>query len=218
MGRSLTVHPGQGRGTLLLVDISGYTAFLRAVAEAHAADLAAGTFVPEAYPLLTSLLDGIVERVAPPFVLSEVEGDAVFAFAAEDDLELRGPSVLAFLADCYAAYRARLEAARNLMVCTCDACSSIGGLELKFVIHHGGYVVQHIAGRQRVLGPDVTIAHLLLKNHVRDVVGHVAYVLLTASAATHLEVPLDHAHLVTEEYEHYPTVRGHVLTLPLDSG
>ena len=213
---SPSVQPGPGRGTLLLVDISGYTAFLQAVARAHAADLEAGTFVPEAYPLLTSLLDGIVERVAPPFVLSEVEGDAVFAFAADDQLDLRGPSVLACLAGCYEAYRARVGAARDLMICSCDACSSIGGLELKFVMHHGDYVVQSIAGHQKVLGPDVTAAHLLLKNHVRDVIGRSAYALLTASAATHLEVPLDHAHVVTEEYEHYPTIRGYVLTFPLD--
>jgi hypothetical protein len=218
MRRSLTVHPGPGRGTLLLADISGYTAFLQAVAEAHAADLAAGTFVPEAYPLLTSLLDGIVERVAPPFVLSEVEGDAVFAFAADGQLALRGPSVLACLAGCYEAYRARLEAARDLMICTCDACSSIGGLQLKFVMHHGDYVVQWIAGHQRVLGPDVTAAHLLLKNHVRDVIGWSAYVLLTASAANHLEVPIDHAYVITEEYEHYRAIHGYVVTLPLDPG
>ena len=155
--------------------------------------IAAGTFVPEAYPLLTRLLDGIVERVAPPFVLSEIEGDAVFAFALDHDLELRGASVLACLADCYEAYRARLEAARDLMICACDACSSISGLELKFIMHHGDYVVQSIAGHQKLLGPDVTAAHLLLKNHVRDVIGRSAYALLTESAATHLEVPLKHA-------------------------
>ena len=215
---SPSVHPGPGRGTLLIADITGYTAFLQAVSEAHAADLAAGTFVPEAYPLLTSLLDGIVERVAPPFVVSEVEGDAVFTFAPDGELELRGPSVLACLAGCYEGYRARLEAARDLMICTCDACSSIGGLELKFVMHHGDYVVQPIAGRQRVLGPDVTVAHLLLKNHVRDVIGRSAYALLTDVAVTHLEVPVDHAHRVTEEYDHYPTIRGYVVTLPLQPG
>jgi len=216
--RSRRVDPGPGRGTLLLADISGYTAFLQAVARAHAVDLAAGTFVPEAYPLLTRLLDGIVERVAPPFVLSEIEGDAVFAFAPDHDLELRGASVLACLAGCYEAYRAHLEAARERMPCTCEACSSISGLDLKFVMHHGDYVVQSIAGLQKVLGPDVTIAHLLLKNHVRDVVGRSAYALFTASAATRLEVPLDHAHVIAERYPHYPTIRGYVLTLPLHQG
>jgi hypothetical protein len=210
-----TVQPGPGRGTLLLADISGYTAFLQAVGQAHGAEMAAGTFVPEAYPLLTRLLDGIVERVAPPFVLSEVEGDAVFAFAPAEDFHLRGAALLSCVAHCYEEYRAHLDAAKDLMPCSCDACSQIDRLELKFVLHHGNYVVQAIAGKPRLLGPDVTVAHLLLKNHVRDVVGHVAYVLFTDAAAAHLEVPVDDAYAVTEEYDHYPAVHGSVLTLPI---
>ena len=205
---------GAGRGTLLLADISGYTAFLQAVGGAHAADMAAGTFVPKAYPLLTSLLDGIVERIAPPFVLSKLEGDAVFAFAAEGELGIRGQSVVDCLTDCYQAYRARLDEAGDLMTCTCDACLSIGGLELKFVLHHGEYVVQSVAGHQELLGPDVTISHLLLKNHVADLIGRSAYALVTESAAAHLDVPLEPALPITEQYEHYAPVRASVLTLP----
>ncbi len=208
------VASGPARGTMLLADISGYTAFLRAVAQAHAADMAAGTFVPEAYPLLASLLDGIVERMAPPFAISKLEGDAVFGFATDDELRLRGPSVLACLTTCYEAYRARLEAARDLMTCTCDACSSIGGLDLKFVLHHGEYILQSIAGHQELLGPDVTVAHLLMKNHAADHIGRSAYALLTESAAAHLEVPLEHALPIDERYEHYAAVGGYVLTLP----
>ena len=207
-------HSGGGRGTLLLADISGYTAFLQAVAGAHAADMAAGTFVPEAYPLLTSLLDGIVERIAPPFVLSKLEGDAVFAFAPEGALDIRGQSVLDCIGGCYEAYRARLDEARELVPCTCDACLLIGGLELKFVLHHGGYVTQSVAGHPELLGPDVTIAHLLLKNHVADLIGRSAYALVTESAAAQLEIPLEHALPITEEYEHYAPVRASVLTLP----
>ena len=210
------VRPGPGRGTLLLADISGYTAFLRAVAEAHAVDMAAGTFVPEAYPLLASLLDGIVERVAPPFTISKLEGDAVFGFATDDELRLRGRHLLACLSTCYEAYRARLEAARDLMTCACEACSSIGGLDLKFVLHHGEYILQSIAGKQELLGPDVTVAHLLMKNHVSDHVGRLAYALLTESAAAHLEIPLQNALSIDESYEHYATVRGYVLTLPFE--
>jgi hypothetical protein len=114
-------HSAAGRGTLLLADISGYTAFLQAVAAAHAADMAAGRFVPKAYPLLTSLLDGIVGRIVPPFVLSKLEGDAVFAFAAEGEPGVRGQSVLDCLTACYDAYRARLDEARTIMACTCEA-------------------------------------------------------------------------------------------------
>jgi Protein of unknown function (DUF2652) len=207
-------QPGVDRGTLLLADISGYTAFLQAVGAAHAADMAAGTFVPEAYPLLTSLIDGIVEQVAPPFVLSKLEGDAVFAFAPEGDPDVRGQAVLDCLNACYEGYRGRLEEARDLMTCTCDACLSIGGLELKFVLHHGEYIVQSVAGHQELLGPDVTISHLLLKNHAADLVGRSAYALVTDPAAAHLDIPLERALPITEQYEHYPPVRGTVLPLP----
>ena len=209
---------GVGCGTLLLADISGYTAFLQAVAEAHAADMASGTFVPKAYPLLTSLLDGIVERIAPPFVLSKLEGDAVFAFAADGELGVRGQSVVDCLTACYEAYRARLDEASELMACTCDACLSIGGLELKFVLHHGDYIVQAVAGHQELFGPDVTVSHLLLKNHVADLIGRSAYALVTDSAAASLDVPLERAHPITEQYEHYAPVRASVLTLSNEVG
>src|SRR5919106_1013782 len=208
------IRSGPGRGTMFLADISGYTAFLRAVAEAHAADMAAGTFVPKAYPLLGSLLDGIIERVAPPFAISKLEGDAVFGFAPEDELQLRGQALLDCLASCYEAYRGRLGAARDLMTCTCEACSSINGLDLKFVLHHGEYVLQSIAGHQELLGPDVTVAHLLMKNHASEHIGRSAYALFTESAAGHLEVPLAHAVQIDERYEHYATTRAYVLTLP----
>ncbi len=214
MAHVADARSGPGRGTLLLADISGYTAFLQAVAGAHAADMAAGTFVPRAYPLLTSLLDGIVERVAPPFVLSKVEGDAVFAFGADGELRFRGQAVVDRLTACYDAYRARLDEARDLMVCTCDACLSIGGLELKFVLHHGDYIAQPVAGRQELFGPDVTVAHLLMKNHAHDLIGRSAYALFTESAAAHLDVPLERALPITEHYDHYAPVQARVLPLP----
>lgn len=201
---------GVGRGTLLLADISGFTAFLQAVAEAHAAD----TFVPKAYPLLKSLLDGIVDRVAPPFVLSKLEGDAVFAFAAEGEPGVRGQAVLDCLIACHQAHRTRVDEASELMTCTCDVCSPIAGLELKFVLHHGEYVAQSVAGHQELLGPDVTISHLLLKNHVADLIGTSPYALVTESAAAHLDIPLERALPLTEQYEHYPPVQARVLPLP----
>ena len=206
-------HSGIGRGALLLADISGYTAFLQAVGQAHAADMAAGTFVPKAYPLLTRLLDGIVERIAPPFALSKLEGDAVFAFAPDGEEGVRGQAVVDCLTACYADYRARVDEAHELMMCNCDACLRIGSLELKFVLHHGEYILQSVAGRQELFGPDVTIAHLLLKNRVADVVGRCAYALVTESAAAGLDVPLERARPITEEYEHYEPVRASVLTL-----
>jgi len=75
------------------------------------------------------------------------------------------------------------------------------------------FIVQSIAGHPELLGPDVTAAHLLLKNRVAERIGRSAYALFTEPAAAHLEVPLDGAVAIEEEYEHYPTIRGIVLTL-----
>jgi hypothetical protein len=206
--------PSSGtRGLLLLADISGYTAFLQAVAAAHGEEMAALPEVPPAYPLMTSLLDGIVARLDPPFGLSKLEGDAVFAYAAEDRFPIRGASVLECIRSCYADYRERRDATENLMLCTCSACSRLAMLELKFVLHGGQYVRQSIAGHDELLGPDVTMAHLLLKNRVVEAVGTSAYALLTRSAIEALDVPLQESIAHTERYDHYEPVETFVFAL-----
>jgi hypothetical protein len=203
---------GPGRGTLLLADISGYTAFFRAVQEAHFADLKAGDFVPEAYPLLSSLLDGIVAGLVPPFTLAKLEGDAVFAF--DGGTSGAGVDVVDVLRACHRAFRQRLDTALELMPCSCEACTRIGTLEVKFVVHHGEYVATSIAGHHELLGPDVTVAHLLLKNHVTELIGRSAYALITNAAAASLDIPIDGAVPIEEQYDHYPVVAGHVVRLP----
>jgi class 3 adenylate cyclase len=208
-----SVRPGAGRGTLLLADISGYTAFLEAVGGVHGEEMRDSGVVPAAYPLMTSLLDGIVEKIVPPFILSKFEGDAVFAFAPDGELALRSVQLLACLNACYAAFLDRLADTRELMWCSCAACSTLSGLDLKFVLHHGEYVALSIAGHEELLGPDVTIAHRLMKNHAAALVGGSAYALLTEAAAGHSEVPLDDALPLTEEYEHVAPIRAYVFRL-----
>lgn len=210
----MTMTAARGtRGVLLLADISGYTGFLQAVANAHGEEMAAMTELPAAYPLITSLLDGIVTQLVPPFHLGKLEGDAVFAYAPEDDFDHRGAEILECMRRCYAAFRDRRDEAHTLMFCHCSACGGLDKLELKFVLHWGTYVVQSIAGNQELLGPDVTMAHLLLKNNVADVIGRSAYALLTQPAVTRLDVPVDEAAPHTEQFDHYLPVDGHVFAL-----
>ncbi len=70
-----------------------------------------------------------------------------------------------------------------------------------------------MAGRRELLGPDVTVSHLLLKNHVPELIGGSAYALITEPAESELDIPLDDSLRVIEEYEHYPPVRAGVLAL-----
>jgi hypothetical protein len=202
---------------LLLADISGYTAFFQTVAETHR-DAFAGGQVPDAYGLVSSLLDGIVERIVPPFTFSKLEGDAVFAFARDDDDVPRGAALLDSLSACYAAFRDRLAGAGQVWSCQCDVCSRAGGLDLrgldlKFVLHAGSYVVQSIAGGRELVGPEVVMAHRLLKNHAAELIGHSAYALVTDAAASRLAIPVDGARELTETYEHYAPIAARVYAL-----
>jgi hypothetical protein len=210
-------NPIQARaasGPLLLADISGYTGFLQAVSEAHRDDAFADGRVPDAYGLVASLLDGIVGRIVPPFTLSKLEGDAVFAFARDDDASVpRGAALLECLTACYAAFRERLSGARQMWTCQCSACVRVESLELKFVLHAGSYVVQTVAGSTELIGSQVVLAHRLLKNHAAELIGHGAYALITEAAASHLAVPAIGAHELTESYEHYPPIATRVYPL-----
>jgi hypothetical protein len=204
---------GSASGPLLLADISGYTGFLQAVTEAHRDDAFAGDNVPDAYFFVSSLLDGIVERLVPPFTLSKLEGDAVFAFARADDDIPSGQALLNCVAACYAAFRERLGSAMQVWTCRCGACSRVDGLDLKFVLHAGPYVVQAVAGGRELVGPEVVMAHRLLKNHAAELVGHGAYALITEAAAERLAVPTGRALALTETYEHYPPIAARVYPL-----
>ncbi len=203
----------RAEGPLLLADIGGYTGFLQDVATVHRDDAFADGAVPEAYRLMSSLLDGIVSKVVPPFSLAKLEGDAVFAIAGAADDVPTGEAVLNCLRACHADFRARLADVGEVWTCTCDACLRAGALELKFVLHAGPYVVQEIAGSREVTGPEVVMAHRLLKNHAAEVVGSGAYALLTDAAVRRLDVPTDGAVAITEAYEHYAPIAAQVYAL-----
>jgi class 3 adenylate cyclase len=204
----------RARGSLLLADISGYTSFLQGVTDAHHDIIVAADEPPAAYGFVSSLLDAMATAVAPPFRVVKFEGDALFAVADDPQPALRGAGALACLRGCYASFRTHLAEAEREWTCTCGSCSRIHALDLKFVLHHGEYVAQRIASHEDVAGPDVILAHRLLKNHVRDLVGARPYALLTDRAIDDLDVPVELMVAATEAYDGLPPVAVHVL--PLD--
>ena len=138
------------RGAFLLADISGYTGFLQGVADAHRELINDTDAPPAAYGALSSLLDAMVEVVSPSFELVKFEGDAIFAVANDGTDSPRGAAVVECLRACYAAFSKKLAVAKTDWTCTCNSCSALGGLGLKFVLHHGEYVTQRIVGREEL--------------------------------------------------------------------
>ena len=204
--------PTAAAGPLVLADISGYSTFLRDVAHEHRNDAFAGGNVPHAYGVISSLLDGIVQRLVPPFTLSKLEGDAVFVYATDGSAP-RGQALLDCIGACYADFRERVGAAHTVWPCTCEPCRRIDQLDLKFVLHAGPFVIQSIAGRDELIGPEVVVAHRLLKSRAADAVGQAAFALVTDAASEWLDVPADGGVPVLEECQPSPPVSGRAFAL-----
>ena len=157
-------------GCLLIADISGYTRYLGGVELEHAQDI------------LADLLGGVVAN-AGAFEIAKLEGDAVFCHAAEG---LSGGALIDTIEACYFDFCRRKRNIQQLSSCPCDACHRLDGLDLKFVVHFGSYMVHEVAGHDELVGFDVIVVHRLLKNSIPDELGVQGYALLTNAVADRL--------------------------------
>ena len=142
-------------GYLVLADISGYTSFV-AQTEIEHADIA-----------ISNLLEAIIEQLSKLLTISKLEGDAVFAYVEEGKLP-DGNTLLELIDHTYLAFRDQAEALSRKSTCPCRACRAIPTLDLKFMVHHGNYLIQNVAGIKDLLGTDVNLIHRLAKNHVTE--------------------------------------------------
>ena len=192
---SVTQH-----GYLVIADISGYTSFV------------AKTELEHSHEILSELLGLLVDRIKPLMTLSKLEGDAVFAYAGEGKIT-RGETLLEFLENIYVAFRDRQISMKRATTCTCLACQNIPSLDLKFIAHHGDYIVQHVGEIRELVGSDVNLIHRLTKNHVAEETGWRAYLMMTEACLDHLHLQLEDAHPLVESYEHLGDVQTYNINL-----
>jgi hypothetical protein len=176
-------------GYLLLADISGYTSFV-AQTEIEHADIA-----------LSYLLETIVEKLTVALTIAKLEGDAVFAYAEDGKLP-ESRSLLELIDQTYCAFRDKAQDLFTHATCPCKACRAIPTLDLKFMMHHGSFVIQQIAGIKDLLGTDVNLIHRLAKNHVAESTGWQGYALFTDPVMERIGQSRDHYFKRCETYEH----------------
>ena len=181
-------------GYLVLADLSGYTSYL------------AGVELDHAHEILTDLLETIIDCFKPLLTISKLEGDAVFAYVPDARIP-RGESLLELIETTYVAFRDRRDAVQRRTTCTCKACRNIPALDLKFILHHGDYLLQKVRTIVEPIGSDVNLAHRLMKNGVSERTGWRAYSIYTLQALTRMGLPPQEAQLQVESYEHLGNVR-----------
>jgi Protein of unknown function (DUF2652) len=183
-------------GFLVLADISGFTAFVTATELEHGAEVTG------------ALLDGVMEALAPPLEIQELEGDAVFALGPD---VAGDASLLDAFSRAFVGFRRRQQDMALDMSCSCRACRGVLGLSLKLIVHHGSFMRQVVRGRSRVAGPDIILAHRFLKNDVEPA----TYVLFTMAAAERMGLDLNASSVrrYTGRYAHFDDVDCFVISL-----
>lgn len=187
-------------GYLVIADISGYTSYV------------AGTELEHSHEILSDLLETICMKIESLLTIHKLEGDAVFAYIPEEKIS-RGETILELMESTYATFRDKQVSMKRATTCTCNACRAIPTLDLKFIAHHGDYILQQVREIRELVGSDVNLVHRLLKNRVTEATGWRAYMLLTEKYIEHLTLDVEHTHAQTEEVEHLGSVKTYSIDL-----
>ena len=144
---------------IILVDISGYTNFIRM----HKVSLL------HAEKIIGELMECMLDEVELPVVAHEILGDAISLYAIDDGSPDLADSIYLQLEKYFLAFRKR-EAylLRECGYCICDACNKISELKLKAILHSGKAAFTKVRDIQKISGEDVITAHRLLKNSIQS--------------------------------------------------
>ncbi|HUD47549.1 MAG TPA: DUF2652 domain-containing protein [Candidatus Baltobacteraceae bacterium] len=177
---------------LLIADISGYTRYMTANAKSLA----------HSQTIITELIKAVINQIELPLEVAKLEGDAVFLFCRKQNPSQPWPQAkqkiggnLLALFDMFSQKIGELSRSTR---CDCHACTHIGTLRIKIVVHSGEALFHRIYNFVELAGVDVILVHRLLKNSLKAD----QYLLLTESARRDLEFPekiqLSHSE---EDYE-----------------
>jgi hypothetical protein len=186
---------------LILVDISGYTRFMTSNSKSLA----------HSQVIISELVRTIIEVVELPLKVAKLEGDAVFLYGRKSDPSIPWDEARRKISErlpvFFDLFLRRVAELRQSTTCTCGACANIEQLRLKFIVHSGEALFYEVAGFQELAGPDVILAHRLLKNSVTIK----QYILLTDAALADVEMPGDLQHTTgVEHYEDFASISTHV--------
>lgn len=150
------------RVVVVLADISGYTRFM---VDSQMSAIHGQQFI-------TYLIESLLREVDIPLRLQEIEGDALFLYAEDPGSEEKWQAVLQQIPEMlqrfFNAFYEGMVLGAEATPCKCAVCRHSTGLALKIVVHTGTAVFHRIGGFDKVSGPDVILAHRLLKNSVPD--------------------------------------------------
>ena len=147
------------KAVLVLADIGGYTRFIKM----H------GTSLVHAERIITDLLESVINESEFPLTLNKLEGDAALFYAgAGQNTQAVLRSAFQQTEGFFAAFHKKRDELEKVQACTCDACSNVGQLRIKAILHYGEVLLKQVRQFQELAGESVIVAHRLLKNTVQQ--------------------------------------------------
>ncbi|MBL8612384.1 MAG: DUF2652 domain-containing protein [Myxococcales bacterium] len=177
------------RALLVIADIGGYTRFMKV----HRVNLA------HAQDIIGRLLEAVIDGASSRLKLSKLEGDAALFYApAGANGALDVPDLMRAIHAIRRAFVHRREQLGTDRLCTCDGCTQVGMLKIKFVVHAGDVAIQKVKSFRELAGMDVILVHRMLKNTVPVA----EYVLMTDDVHRDAEAAFrDHSRAIEEDFE-----------------
>ncbi|MDP2340508.1 MAG: DUF2652 domain-containing protein [Deltaproteobacteria bacterium] len=139
------------KALLVVADIGGYTRFMKV----HRINLA------HAQDIVARLLEAVID--ASKLKLAKLEGDAAFFYAAAGNGQ---PDVVDDVRRIRSAFARKKHQMMIERLCSCEGCTQVSDLTLKFAVHRGEVAVQKVKSYVELAGLDVILVHRLLKNTV----------------------------------------------------
>ena len=142
---------------IILVDISGYTNFIKL----HKMSLL------HAEKIIGELMESMLDEVELPVVAHEILGDAISLYAIDNGSPDLANNIYNQMEKYFSAFWNRESyLLRECGLCLCDACNKVGELKLKGILHFGEAAFTKVRDIQKISGEDIILTHRLLKNSI----------------------------------------------------
>lgn len=159
------------QGFIVLVDISGYTKFVRMHNMSKVPLLgkkwAEGT-QEHAETIISDLLEKVIEELDDTLIVNKLQGDAALFYAVPDNPQEYSEQLIRKLQNCFEVFNQRLNELVFCQTCVCDPCRQLTKLKLKSFVHYGEFLIKKVSRFEEIAGEDVILAHRLMKNSINS--------------------------------------------------
>ena len=171
------------KGFIVVVDISGYTSFVKA----HNASKNSSLFkkfldkINDGHGelIISDLLETVINELDGTLTINKLEGDAALFYALPKNTNEFSIKLIKKLLTSIEVFNKRIDELLFVQSCPCTPCNNMINLKLKCFVHYGEFLIKKIRNFEEIAGQDVIILHRLMKNSINSN----EYILFTEEAS-----------------------------------